>query len=470
MIHFIGLDVHRRLVRACIRDRSGRIVSEHQLEATRPSLEAFAGKRLRPQDELALEATFNTWAIARVLKPFVGRLVVSNPVLTKAIAQSKIKTDKVDARTLSDLLRCDYLPEVWIPDEGTQNRRTLAARRAGLVAERTRIKNRIHSVLAGALIPLGATDLFSGKGLAWLDELPLDAAGRALVDSDRALLATVEEQIGRLDEQFARGAWDDPRARLLMTLPGVDVVVAQTVLAALGDITRFKDPDRLASYFGLVPSTHQSGEHCYHGPITKRGNRRARWMLIQAAQHVAEHPGPLGVFMRRLLRKKNRNVAVVACARKLAVVAWHMLTTNEPYRYAQPLPTQTKLARLRVRATGKKRATGPAKSQPLSANYGTGQRTRRVPALGTVYEQEGLPTVSRIKPAEQRALHEQQVEEFVASIQQTAVLPRGAGSRSGCGRSASDGDQTAHTARPSSAVAVTPTALATRRKDPAAVT
>jgi transposase len=470
MIHFIGLDVHRSLVRACIVDARGNILSEHRLEATRPSLEAFAKKHLRPQDALVLEATFNTWAIARVLEPFVGRVVVSNPVLTKAIAQAKIKTDKVDARTLAQLLRCDYLPEVWVPDEETQSRRTLAARRAGLVSERTRIKNRIHSVLAGSLIQLPVSDLFSDKGLAWLGGLPLDTAQRALIDSDRALLAAVEAQLACLDEQFATSAWEDPRAKLLMTLPGVDFVVAQTVLAALGDISRFKDADSLASYFGLVPLTHQSADHCYHGPITKRGNRRARWVLIQAAQHVAAHPGPLGVFMRRLLKKKNRNVAVVACARKLVVIAWHMLTTNQPYRYAQPRPTQDKLARLRVRATGKKRATGPAKGQPQSANYGTGQRTRRVPALPTVYEQEGLPPVARLKPAEVRALREQQVEEFVASLQQPALVPRRAGSRSDCGRPGSAGDHPGCAGQPKGAAAAEPTALTTRRQDPVAVT
>src|SRR5207302_11482476 len=130
------------------------------------------------------------------------------------------------------------------------------------------------------------------------------------------------------------------------------VTVAQTVLAALGDVGRFPDGDHAASYLGLVPSTKQSAEHCYHGPITKAGNGHARWVLIQAAQHLRLHPGPLGVFFRRLAKKQNYNVAVVATARKLVVIAWHLLTNNEPYRYAQPRSTEGKLQRLRVKATG----------------------------------------------------------------------------------------------------------------------
>src|SRR5205085_9883375 len=106
---------------------------------------------------------------------------------------------------------------------------------------------------------------------------------------------------------------------------------------------------------GLAPSTKQSADKCYHGPITKQGNGTARWMMIQAAQHLAAHPGPLGVFFRRLAKRKNRNVAVVATARKLVVIAWHMLTNNEPYRYAVSDTVHRKLGRLHYRATGKRR-------------------------------------------------------------------------------------------------------------------
>ena len=154
----------------------------------------------------------------------------------------------------------------------------------------------------------------------------------------------LQEQIDHFDQLLAQHAWQDQRVRLLMTLPGVDVTVAEAVLAALGDITRFTTPQQAASYLGLVPSTRQSAAKCYHGPITKQGNVQARWMLVQAAQQLGRHPGPLGNFFRRLKRRKNHNVAVVACARKLVIIAMHMLKNNEPYRYAQPATTETQTA------------------------------------------------------------------------------------------------------------------------------
>jgi len=379
---------------------------------------------------VALEATFHSYAIAGVLRPFVRRVVLSNPLQTQALAQAKIKPDKVDARVLSQLLRCDYLPEVWQPDEATHRLRRLTHRRAPLVAERTRLKNRLHSVLAGERIVLPCDDLFSQKGLVWLRSVEMDPLDRQQIESDLRLMEATEKELQALEQTLARPAWEDERVKLLMTLPGVDYAVAQALLAALGEISRFADGEHAASYLGLVPSTHQSGEPCYHGPIPRHGNGKARRRLIQAAPHVAAHPGPLGVFFRRLLKKKNRNVAVVATARKLVVIAWQMRTHNEPYRYAQPQPTKTKRARLRVRVSGQKRASGTKKGEARSARYGTGESVRRIPALPEVLDGEELPPTQPLNPAEERMRAAMQVAEYVRSLGTPSQRPRRSGTRS----------------------------------------
>lgn len=434
MIRFVGLDVHIKEVQACIRDPRGDILAEHRFPATREAICAFAVLRLEQTDQVALEATFHSWAIADLLEPRVARVVVSNPMQTKAIAQAKIKTDKVDARVLSNLLRCNYLPEVWKPDMQTRQMRTLAGRRCGLVRQRTCIKNRIHGVLARLLITKPATELFSPTGRQWLAAIEVDPITRKLLDTDLMLLDQLEAQLRSFEDEMAQRAYQDPRARLLMTLPGVDFATAQTLIAALGDITRFSDGDHAAAYLGLVPSTYQSGEHCYHGHMTKRGNSKARWMLIQGAQHLGRNPGPLGVFFRRVKRRKNHNVAVVAAARKLVVIAWHMLTNNEPYRYAQPRLTQDKLGRLRVRVTALKRKTGPRKGQPASAAYGTGQRLRKDPPLNEVMQQEGLPPAtpaSLLKPGEKAALKRMGCDQYAVQIEQPLYTPRAARTKTG---------------------------------------
>ena len=118
---------------------------------------------------------------------------------------------------------------------------------------------------------------------------------------------------------------------------------------------------------GLTPRVRQSANTCHYGRITKAGNPQARWLLTQAAQQVAQHPGPLGVFFRRLKAKKNHNIAVVATARKLVVIAHLMLKNREPYRYAVPATTRDKLAALRVAATGvRRRKSGPLR-EPMQS-------------------------------------------------------------------------------------------------------
>lgn len=423
-MRFVGLDVHKRIVEAAILDADGRVVERGRFDCTRDTLTRFAQERLRPDDKVALEATTNTWAVVTLLQPHVAAVVVSNPLRTKAIAEAKVKTDKVDALVLAQLLRCDYLPAVWRPDDATRELRSLTSRRAALVSDRTTIKNRIHAVLHQRLIPLATERLFGTGGLAWLQTLELDEPGRRAIDSELRLLEAVETELQTLHVELVRRGDGDPRLKLLMTLPGVGLDVAQTLLATLGDIRRFKDGDHAASYLGLVPSTKQSAEHCYHGPITKRGKGHARWLMVQAAQHVASHPGPLGVFFRRLAKKKSRNVAVVATARKLVVIAWHMLTHSEPYRYALPRTTQTKLAKLRVETTGKRRRGGNAKGAPRSTAYGTGRGTRSIPSRDQVYAAEGLPPCHPLPPGERRVLSDVGAAGFLENISKPRRVSR----------------------------------------------
>lgn len=419
-VRYVGLDVHKRIVQACILAADGAILLQERLALS--ALATFAKSCLKPTDRAALEATTNTWAVVRVLKPFVAEVVVSNPLTTKAIAAAKVKTDKVDALVLAQLLRCDFLPRVWQPDGPTLEMRRLTTRRAGLVSDRTRLKNRLHAVLAQRLIDPPDERLFNEKGLDWLRTLELDAEGRLLLDSDLRLLQAVQEELTRLEDYLARKAHTDERVKLLMTLPGVDVAVAESLLAALGTVERFESGDKAASYLGLVPSTRQSADHCYHGPITKAGRSHSRWMLVQAAQHVRLHPGPLGVFFRRLANKKNYNVAVVATARKLVMIAWQMLKHNEPYRYAQPSLTAGKLAKLRVKATGKRRTTGPRKGVKCVAKLPGGSRT--IKPLAEVYRQEGLPEIRELPPGERAMLRDSGTAEYAQALTAAHVVPR----------------------------------------------
>lgn len=424
MIRFVGCDVHKRMAVFTIVLADGSVHASYSVSVTRESLADFGALHLRREDRLAMEATTNTWGVADVLRPHVGEIVISNPLRTRAIAEAKIKTDKIDARVLAELLRADYLPSVWQPGPETQRLRRLTHRRAALVSDRTRLKNRIHSVLHHCLIPLPKFDLFSKHGRAWLQALLLPEPEAAARDSDLRLLEQTEREIAQMEETLIQEAWQDDKVRLLMSIPGIDYTVAQTCLAAIGDISRFANAKKLTSYLGLNPSTHQSGPHCVHGHITKQGNAHARWLLVQAAQHLGTYRGPLGQTMRAIVRRKNRKVAVVACARKLAVLIWHVLRSGEPFRYAVPKTLEAKYARLRVRATGKRRKTGIAKGTPRTLQYGHG-RTQAIPSLSQVLEQNGLPAPLPLSRGETAMIAGKRLEAFYSELHTPTRVPKG---------------------------------------------
>jgi transposase len=346
----IGLDVHREFAQVAIWE-DGLVRQAGRIAATPEALRIFADS-LAPSDEVALEATGNTHAIVRLLEGRVARVVVSNPQKTRAIAEAKVKTDKVDAEILAQLLAADYLPGVWVADENTQARRRQVARRAHLVRQRSRLKNQVQSILHRNLVPrCPAADLFGIKGRRWLADQELPADERQAVAALLRQLDFHAQELGLIDAELARIALGCEDTRRLMTIPGVDVTIAMSITAAVGDFSRFGSPNKLVRYLGLNPRVRQSGgQPASHGRITKQGRAHARGMLVEAAWVAVKTPGPLRAFFERVRARRGMQIAVVATARKLAVLCWHMITRGEDYAFARPSLTAKKLRALELKA------------------------------------------------------------------------------------------------------------------------
>ena len=349
-MRIVGLDVHRTFAEVAVLDDDG-VRLAGRLDLTAAALHDF-GSRLAPTDEVVLEATCNTHAVARLLRGYVGRVVISNPLRTRAIAEAKVKTDKIDATVLARLHASGFLPEVWSPDESTEQLRRQVARRAQIVQHRTRLKNRIHAILHRNLLPrCPAADLFGQRGRVWLAAQPLPADERATAESLLRELDHAGEDLTGVDRELAQVALAHPCAQRLMTIPGVDMAVALGIVAAIGPITRFRSPQKLVSYLGLNPRVRQSGlQPAYHGRITKQGRAHARGMLVEAAWVAAKTPGPLRAFFLRIRGRRGEHIAAVATARKLTVLVWHLLTKEQDYAWARPLLGAQKRRLLELRA------------------------------------------------------------------------------------------------------------------------
>ncbi|WP_299952064.1 IS110 family transposase [uncultured Ruegeria sp.] len=345
----IALDVHRTFAQVAILE-NGKIRDASRLELECEQILKFA-ERLNVDDEIVLEATVNTKAIFRLLSPFVNRVVISNPLLVRDIAWAKVKADKIDASVLAKLHASGFLPEVWMPDEETERLRRVVAERVQLVSQMTRLKNRIHSVLHANLIPPYNASLFTKRERKWLEAQPVEQDQRRVILRHASELDRLGCELKQIDEDLAQTALQEPRVKQLMTITGVNMVVALSVLAAIGDIGRFSSPEKLVSYFGLNPRVRQSGDKAaYHGRITKQGRSRARAMLVEAAWSVSRTPGPLRAFFRRIRERQGNQIAAVATARKLTVVIWHMLSKGEEYIWSRPALLDWKLRKLELTA------------------------------------------------------------------------------------------------------------------------
>jgi transposase len=346
----IGLDVHREFAQVAIWE-DGLVRQAGQIALCDETLRIFADS-LGPEDEVAIEATCNTHAIVRLLEPHVKRVIVSNPQKTRAIAEAKVKTDKVDAQVLAQLLAADYLPSVWVADQGTQALRRQVSRRAHIVRQRTRLKNQVQAILHRNLIPrCPAADLFGVKGRCWLSDQPLPADEELAVGALLRQLDFHAQELKIIDAALGRAALGSADVKRLMTIPGVDATVALSVVAAIGDFRRFRHPGQVVSYLGLNPRVKQSGgQPASHGRITKQGRAHARGMLVEAAWAASKTPGPLRAFYERIRARRGMQIAVVATARKLACLCWTMIERGEDYAYARPSLTDRKLRTLELRA------------------------------------------------------------------------------------------------------------------------
>jgi transposase len=349
-MRIIGLDIHRAFAEA-VAWEDGKLRRLGRVDMRRDRLKAFAAM-LTTDDVVIVEATGNAAAVANVIDPYVKRVVIANPKQVRIIAHAKIKTDTIDAGVLAQLYASGFLPEVWIADEATQALRRQVTRRNQIVRQRSRLKNIIQSILHSHLIPsCPHADLCGPKGRKWLAEQVLPEDERLAIERHLREFDRLGDDLKVVERDLARAALTDERVTRLMTIPGIDMVVALALIAAVGDIERFDAPRKLVSYLGLNPSVRQSGPGpAYHGRITKQGRGHARGMLVEAAWVAARAPGPLRAFFLRIRARRGQHIAAVATARKLAVLLWHLLSKGESYLWARPALHAKKLRDLQLKA------------------------------------------------------------------------------------------------------------------------
>lgn len=327
---YVGLDVHKEFCQACVVDRFGRVLSNERFSSTQEELDDFLDRFQNEDAKFVLESTGIWEFIYEGIEKRGFEAVLAHPLKVRAIAEARVKTDKVDAETLAQLLRANLIPRCWVPSKGMRDLRQLVRQRAYLVQRATGFKNRIHAELLrrGVRRPDGMLKPFSQKHIRWMRSLDVPTVSSCL-----DCLESIQAQIERLNAQLLEEFERRPDAQLISTVPGIGFYGALLIHAEIDDIRRFSHPEKLCAYAGLVPTVSQSASSVRYGGVSKEGSSYLRWILTETVHiHKMFHPdSQLSRFHTRIARRRGKQKAAIATARKLLHIIYWMLVRHEQY-------------------------------------------------------------------------------------------------------------------------------------------
>lgn len=327
---YCGVDLHKVFSFVTVMNEQGQLLKQAKLHNA--SLKDFFVS-LDDHASVAMESTNNWYNFYELIEDVVDDINLAHPYKTKAIAEAKIKTDKIDSTILAHLLRTNLLPKSYIPPKEVRDLREILRYRASLVRLRTQIKNKIHAILLKNGISHTFSDLFGKQGLKFLKELPLRDTYRFALNGYIQALENLSMLIKEVSAVIDNLAKDSPEVQLLMTIPGIGAYSAMLIKSEVGDISRFYSSKHFSSYCGLVPSTSSSANRTFHGSIGHLGAKYLRWILIEAANKPHLYKGHLHEFYQRIKYKKGHPKAVVALARKLSVIVYFILKNKTTFEY-----------------------------------------------------------------------------------------------------------------------------------------
>ena len=337
-MEYIAFDCHKRYTWAVVEDEQGQILVEERIEHVPGALREFLAV-WESGSPVAVETVGNWYWIVDEIEQAGCRPRLVHAGKAKLMLGMVNKTDKLDARGLNKLQRIGTLPVVWIPPGQLRDKRELTRTRMVLVAQRTQLKNRIHSTLDKYGLKVKASDLFGKKGRELLarklPELPPNT--RRVTEIMLSQVDQLEERIEAIEGRMREVLEPTREVELLETLPGVGFILGTVIWLEVGDVGRFPGPEHLASYAGVVPRVHSSGGKTRYGRTRKDVNHYLKWAYCEAANVVARHRKKhperhVSQLYERIMRRRGHQKAIGAVGRHLAEATYWVLKKGERYK------------------------------------------------------------------------------------------------------------------------------------------
>lgn len=323
---YVGVDAHSKTSWITVMDEKGKILKREQITSCRQDVRRSLGRYRQPM-RAVVEASYSWGPIYDWLDEVTGDVILAHPGKVRAIAEARIKTDKIDSETLAHLLRADLIPEAYAPSKDIRAIKRVLRQRMFFVRVRTMLKNRIKALLAQHSLDIpDVSDLYGKKGLQWLKGTKLPEPDGKLLNEDLELLLVLNERIATTESLISELSEGDESVDWLFSLPGIGKFLSVLIRYEVDNIERFSSAKKFTGYTGLVPSTYASGQRMVHGRLTKRGNKWLRWAFIEAVTPAIRKSAMLRRYYDRIKARRGCKDARAATARKLAELAWTVWT------------------------------------------------------------------------------------------------------------------------------------------------
>jgi len=332
MIH-VGIDHGKKFSHVVAMMDSGEVCFDGRLASTAEAFrEFYEGLPAGEPVQSVLEAGWNWGVLYDAIEDLGMEPKLANPAKTRVIGASFIKTDRIDATALAQLLKAGMVPLVHVPAKEVRDRKNLLRHRFWLVRLQTSIKNRVHSILDRNHVRAPeVSDVFGNRGRAWLNTLDLRDPDGKLLRSHLALFDMVRAQIRETQQWVEEALKENAYVPILQSMPGFGETLAALVALEIDTVERFAAPEKLCAYSGLACSTYSSGGRTYHGGLIPTSNSHLRFAFVEAAWVAVRVSPYFGAFYRRLKARRGANKAIGAVARKLCEIAFHCLKKRRFY-------------------------------------------------------------------------------------------------------------------------------------------
>jgi len=334
-MNYLGVDCHKRKSFLTAMDSGGAVMGRWSIRNDGKELDRIFDK-LGNNFKAVLEAS-STWPVMYdLLDERVNEVILAHPLKVKAIAEAKIKNDKIDSEVLAHLLRADLIPEAYAPSKEIRYKKCYLRYRSSLVQMQTMVKNRVHAVLMRNHVSIeeqdAISDLFGTKGREYLAGVQLGGSDNEMLMGYLDLLDFLANKIKLADKRIKEIIKEDELIRLLLTMPGIGPVFAPLIRYEVDRIDRFRNCGKFLCYCALVPGLFSSADISRTTGIIKQGNKYLKWAFLEAVTPATRTSVPLRAFYGRIYNKHGHHAARVATARKLAKIAYHILKDRKPFK------------------------------------------------------------------------------------------------------------------------------------------